>query len=159
MSIRVRVSVNTLRHDKDNVMLVMASWFAQAPNSCTWPNSTSNTCFVLAYQWLVSLSALFVPVTSALLGTWWVDVCIVLLVTQHRTYLHCVKLTSWCVSHYQCGAARDGHLLVTYRSVCDRDQELWSVKTVLDHLTIPFWSSWLLNLQEFKGKKNIAMPP
>jgi len=37
-----------------------------------------------------------------------------------------------------------GLLQIALRGVCDRDQDSWSAKIVLDHSMVPFRSSWLL---------------
>jgi len=50
--------------------------------------------------------------------------------------------------------ARGSHIRVARRSICDRDQESWSVKIVLDHLIAPFWGSWSL---DFTGQ-DVATP-
>ena len=41
--------------------------------------------------------------------------------------------------------ARGSHIHVACRSVCDRDQESWSMKIVLDLLIAPFRGSWSLD--------------
>ena len=39
---------------------------------------------------------------------------------------------------------RGSYLHVTCWSVCDQDQNFWLVNGVLDHLIVPFWTSWFL---------------
>ena len=51
--------------------------------------------------------------------------------------------------------SRSSHLYSACRSVCDRDQESWLEKIILDRLIIPFGGSWLLDFTE----KNVATPP
>jgi len=42
-------------------------------------------------------------------------------------------------------ATRSSHIHIACRSVCDWNQEFWSVKIVLDHLITPFRGSWSLD--------------
>ena len=57
---------------------------------------------------------------------------------EWRTMLwHCTKLTLY-------GGV--SHLHIARSSVCDWDQEFWSVEIALDCLIVPFWSSWSLDL-------------
>ena len=51
--------------------------------------------------------------------------------------------------HYK---ARGSHLYVACWSNCNRDQGFWSAKSVLDHLIVPFWGSWLLDFQRVKDQ-------
>jgi len=46
--------------------------------------------------------------------------------------------------------SRGSHLHITCRSVCDWDQESWSVKIVLDCLIIPSWSLDFMEVQRIK---------
>jgi len=48
------------------------------------------------------------------------------------------------------------HLHIAHRSISDRDQESWLVKIVLDHLIIPFPSSWLLDFT--RGQRTKTLP-
>ena len=45
----------------------------------------------------------------------------------------------------QSSATRVSHIHVACRSVCDWDQEFWSVKIILDCLITPFRGSWSLD--------------
>jgi len=56
-----------------------------------------------------------------------------------------------------CTHTRGSHIHVACRSVCDQDQESWSVKIILDRLITPFQGSWLLDSMEVQ-RSNIAMP-
>jgi len=48
-------------------------------------------------------------------------------------------------SHHA-ATTRGSHIHVACRSVCDRDQEFWSVKIVLDRLIAPFQGSWSFDI-------------
>ena len=50
---------------------------------------------------------------------------------------------------------RGSHLYVSCWSVCDRDQNVWSGKSALDRLIVPFWGSWSL---DFSGSKVKLQP-
>jgi len=52
---------------------------------------------------------------------------------------------------------RGSHIHVACRSVCDRDQESWTVKIVLNHLIALFWGSWLLDSTGVQ-RTNVATP-
>ena len=51
------------------------------------------------------------------------------------------------------GPSRGSHIRIACRSVCDRDQEFWLLKIVLDCLIAPLEALDPLILREFKGNK------
>ena len=57
----------------------------------------------------------------------------------------CMFTLPWPSKGIALQVARGSHIRVACRSVCDRDQESWSEKIVLDRLIAPFRGSWSLD--------------
>ena len=68
----------------------------------------------------------------------------------HVTYPTCLR------SGQRHILARNSYWCVACWSVCEREQDFWSAKSVLDHLIVSFWGFWLLDFQWVKGQTAVV---
>ena len=70
-----------------------------------------------------------------------------------RTAPPCADQVLSTVSQDSChvqGTSRGSHIYVACWSVCNCNQVFWLAKSVLDHLIVPFWSSWSVDCSLLK---------